>query len=428
MRQIEETVSVAKSTIIFKTTDEWFKTLVSGVVETFFSDKELTFSIEMKPLKTLYGYCSFKKPCHIVINSRYKNDGVDFAGTIAHEIIHTFVDKDVHGKEFRKEAKQAELILTYWTGYTEPTQKFAEKIVPTLEKCGYTAVREKDAFRSEMMNVSDDFEPFVRFIKENPLLKRKNLIGFEKKKNGKWVGYPYYDETYFAVNRRAVDTICQQLEFLDKTVFAGQQLVKKQSYRFIYPDASLSDNVEYIASIKKRNGLSDLFYKLNRVYFRKNSKKYKASFQIFNQLMNDKKAEAFDVKPDLFMLLGTCHEEVLTLSKPKDDFYFSLSAQQNTPISENQIIQIRNLCQFLYKCLFWMKQTVKRSVLIRANQPKENVEEYCSYLSRKLAELFGADPVGIRENEYLPFLEGFGNLICENEAMLWRTVYKRDKF
>ena len=65
---------------------------------------------------------------------------------------------------------------------------------------------------------------------------------------------------------------------------------------------------------------------------------------------------------------------------------------------------------------------------MRANQPKENVEEYCSYLSRKLAELFGADPVGIRENEYLPFLEGFGNLIYENEAMLWRTVYKRDKF
>lgn len=428
MRQIEETVSVAKSTIIFKTTDEWFKTLVSGVVETFFSDKELTFSIEMKPLESSGGWCAtYKKPRHIVINNRYKNDGVHVAEIIAHEIVHVFVDEDVHGKVFRKETSKIGLVTRDWMGYTEATQKFAEKIIPTLEKCGYAAIREKDDSYG-VMNVSDDFEPFFRFINGTPSLWHKNVVGFEKKKNGEWVGYPYYDETYFAVNRRAVDTICRQLEFLDKTVFAGQQLLKKQSYRFIYPDASLSDNVEYIASIKKRNGLSDLFYKLNRVYFRKNSKKYKASFQIFNQLMNDKKAEAFDVKPDLFMLLETCHEEVLTLSKPKDDFYFSLSAQQNTPISENQIIQIRNLCQFLYKCLFWMKQTVKRSVLIRANQPKENVEEYCSYLSRKLAELFGADPVGIRENEYLPFLEGFGNLICEKEAMLWRTVYKRDKF
>ena len=44
-------LTVAKSTIFFKTTDEWFKTLVSGVVETFFPDKEMTFSIEIKKEK-----------------------------------------------------------------------------------------------------------------------------------------------------------------------------------------------------------------------------------------------------------------------------------------------------------------------------------------------------------------------------------------
>ena len=53
MTQQEETLSVAKSSIIFKTTDEWFKTLVSGIVETFFPDKELTFSIEIKQRKEI---------------------------------------------------------------------------------------------------------------------------------------------------------------------------------------------------------------------------------------------------------------------------------------------------------------------------------------------------------------------------------------
>ena len=56
MLKKEEMVTVAKSTIIFKTTDEWFKTLVSGVVETFFPDKELTFSIEMKSLESSGGW------------------------------------------------------------------------------------------------------------------------------------------------------------------------------------------------------------------------------------------------------------------------------------------------------------------------------------------------------------------------------------
>lgn len=416
MSQTVETVSVAKSRIYFETTDEWFKTLVSDVVAIFFPERKLTFSIEMKPLRYLGGYCSwYKKPNHIVINSRYKNDGVTFAGIVAHEIIHVFVDKSIHGKEFQKEASKIGLLMLEWTGYTEPTQAFAEKIVPTLEKCGYTAVYEENAHPSWLMNFPDGFEPFLKFVKPSSDLWNKNLIGFEKKENGKWDACPCFDPTGVTVDRQAVDTVCRQLEFLDKTVFAGQQPGKKPPFRFICPSDAI--------------GLDDLFDTLNRVYFRKNSKKYKASFQAFDQLMKDEKTRAFDVKPDLFVPLGDSREEeIFALSKPKDDFYFSLSAQRNTSVSENQITQIRNLCLFLYKCLFWLKQPVKPSVLIRANRSKETVEEYCSYLSKKLSELFGVDPSGICEKDYLPFLEGFGNLIRENKTTFWRIVYRRVMF
>ena len=416
MSKTVESVAVAKSKIYFETADEWFKTLVSGVVENFFPDRKLTFSIEMKPLRSLGGYCAwYEKPSHIVINSRHKNDGVDIAGIVAHEIVHLLVDKDIHGKEFQKEAKKAGLIMTYWNGYTEPTQKFAEKVVPTLEKCGYKAVYEGNDHPSWLMNLPDDFEPFLKFVKPSSDLWNKNLIGFEKKKNGKWGACPCFDSTGVAVDQRAVDTVCRQMEFLDKNVFAGQVPGKKPPFRFLCQSDAI--------------GLADLFDMLNHVYFRKNSKKYKASFQAFYQLMKDEKTRIFDVNPVLFVPLGDSREEkIFALSKPKDDFYFSLSAQRHSFVSENQITQIRNLCLFLNKCLFWLKQPVKPSVLIRANRSGETVEEYCSYLSKKMAELFGVDPDGIRESEYLPFLEGFGDLISENKTTFWRTVYRRVMF
>ena len=266
------------------------------------------------------------------------------------------------------------------------------------------------------MNFPDDFEPFfIRFVKNNPLLWQKNLVGFEKKKNGKWGACPCFDSTGGSVNQRAIDTVCRQLEFLDKTVFSGQHPGKKPPFRFLCQ----SDTI----------GLADLFDTLNRVYFRKNSKNYKASFQTFYHLMKDEKMRALDVKPDLFVPLGTCcEEEIFSLSKPKDDFYFSLSAQRHTFVSENQITQIRNLCLFLNKCLFWLKQPVKPSVLIRANRSGETVEEYCSYLSKKMAELFDVDPASVRESDYLPFLEGFGDLIRENKTTFLRTVYRSVMF
>ena len=53
-------------------------------------------------------------------------------------------------------------------------------------------------------------------------------------------------------------------------------------------------------------------------------------------------------------------------------------------------------------------------------------EEYCSYLSKKLAELFGADPAGVRESEYLPFLDDFGDLFVAKEKRFFPyLVYKR---
>ena len=171
MTQKEETLTVAKSTIIFKTTDEWFKTLVSGVVETFFPDKELTFSIEIKKRKNgAYGTCFwFEAPSRIFINSWYHMDGIETAEVIAHEIIHVFA-KGLHGADFQKEAAKAGLIMLYKNGFTQPTQDFAEKISPVLKRL------EKEypnIFPDRTKNISDVFF----------------LI---RKKRGEWLAYPEY--------------------------------------------------------------------------------------------------------------------------------------------------------------------------------------------------------------------------------------------
>ena len=50
MPKKEEKVTVAKSTIIFKTKTPWFVTLVSGLVETFFPDRKMTFGIDFSSL------------------------------------------------------------------------------------------------------------------------------------------------------------------------------------------------------------------------------------------------------------------------------------------------------------------------------------------------------------------------------------------
>lgn len=175
MTQKEETLTVAKSTIIFKTTDEWFETLVSGVVETFFPDKELTFSIEMKKRKNgAYGSCDWERnPKHIVINNWYNMNGLTTAEVIAHEIVHVFA-KGVHGPDFRKESAKVGLILPYKNGFTQPTQDFAEKIAPVLK-------------RLEMKRPKF-FPNRVEREKENT----SDVFFLKRKKRGEWFAYPEY--------------------------------------------------------------------------------------------------------------------------------------------------------------------------------------------------------------------------------------------
>lgn len=416
MPKKEERVSVAKSTIIFKTTDEWFKTLVSGVVETFFPDKELTFSIEIRKYSKgdTLGCCFDKEsPPHIVINSRYMgngkvlDNGIELAETIAHEIVHVFVYKDVHGKEFQKEMLKIGSVMTCKNGHTEATRWFAEKIIPTLEKSGFKPVRiDKDEYYSWFIDDSSYYW-ILDFFPEN-------WIVFLKGKNGQWIGQPCYDMTGFTVNQKAVDTVCQQLDFLDKTVFAEQKPANKPPYCFrIY-----SDDVSPC--------LVDLFYTLDRVYFRKNTLRYKKCVREFYRLASDKTITSINERAEIFLkgektLLA---DEIFLLAKSNGEFGFLLSARKDADISSKQIRQILSLCRFLSECSFPSKRPVQPHVLIRVNQPKENVETYSAYLSKKLAELFGVDPFGICENDYLPFLEGFGNLICENKL----TVYKRVSF
>ena len=426
MLKKEETVSVAKSTIIFKTTDEWFKTLVSGVVETFFPDKELTFSIEIRKYSKgdTLGCCFDKEsPPHIVINSRYMgngkvlDNGIELAETIAHEIVHVFVYKDVHGKEFQKEVLKIGSVMTCKNGHTDATRWFAEKIIPTLEKSGFKPVGiDKDEYCSWFIDDSSYYW-FPDVIPENRIV-------FLKGKNEQWIGQPCYDMTGVTVNQNAVDTVCQQLDFLDKTVFAEQTPANKPPYCFSI----------YSYTVAPR--LIDLFYTLDRVYFRKNTLRYKKCVQEFDRLVSDKTITSIDERAEIF-LKDEDHgnvsvsktlpaDEIFTLSKSNNEFGFSLSARKNADISSKQIRQISGLCRFLAECLFPSKRPVRPHVLIRVNQPKENVETYSAYLCKKLAELFGVDPDSIRESEYLPFLEGFGNLICENEKVKFqRVIYKR---
>ena len=163
--------------------------------------------------------------------------------------------------------------------------------------------------------------------------------------------------------------------------------------------------------------------------------------QVFNQLIKDKKIDSTEKPLEFYSVLkdekrGSIPvselvpaNEIFMLSKSNEEFSFSVSSQNQTDVSTSQIRQISGLCRFLSECLFPSKRPVKPHVLIRVNQPKENVETYSAYLSKKMAELFGVDPSGIRESDYLPFLEGFGNLICENEKVKFqRVIYRRVSF
>lgn len=411
MTQKEETLTVAKSTIIFKTTDEWFKTLVSGVVETFFPDKELTFSIEIKQRKgRYYGCCyNWEIPRRIIINGRYIDKGlcgIELAETIAHEIVHALIMRG-HDKAFQREVLNIGSVMTCKNGHTDATRWFAEKIIPTLEKSGFKPVRiDKDEYYSWIIDDSS-YHWLLDLLPEN-------WIVFLKGKNEQWIGQSRYDMTGVTVNQKAVDTVCQQLDFLDKTVFAEQKPANKPPYCF------------RIYSYDVSPCLVDLFYTLDRVYFRKNTLRYKKCVREFNRLVSDKTITSIDERAEIFLkgektLLA---DEIFLLSKSNGEFGFSLSARKDADISSKQIRQISGLCRFLSECLFPSKRPVQPHVLIRVNQPKENVETYSAYLSKKLAELFGVDPFGICENDYLPFLKGFGNLICENKL----TVYKRVSF
>lgn len=424
MPKKEEKVTVAKSTIIFKTTDEWFKTLVSGVVETFFPDKELTFSIEIRKYRKggSYGYCAYMEiPQRIVINGWYIDKGlcgIELAETIAHEIVHALIMRG-HDKAFQREVLNIGSVMLDKNGYTEATRWFAEKIIPTLEKSGFKPVRiDKDEYYSWIFGDSS-YHWLLDLFPENWII-------FLKGKNGQWIGQPCYDMTGVTVNQKAVDTVCQQLEFLDKTVFAEQKPANESPYCFrIY-----SDDVSPC--------LVDLFYTLDRVYFRKNTLRYKKCVREFNRLVSDKTITSIDERAEIFLKdedLGRVSvsktlpaDEIFSLSKLNEGVSFSVSSQNQTDVSTSQIRQISGLCRFLSECLFPSKRPVQPHVSIRVNQPKENVETYSAYLSKKMAELFGVDPSGICETDYLPFLEGFGDLICEKQTTFFKNVYRRVSF
>lgn len=164
MTQKEEMLTVAKSTIIFKTTDEWFKTLVSGVVETFFPDKEMTFSIEIKKRKgPALGVCCWGNPRHIEINSRYMgngkilDNGIELAALIAHEIVHVFA-KGCHGLDFQKNAANIGLCWDemFTAGHTYPTREFAERIAPVLEQLEKTGLK-VFPLKEALKEYSDEF-------------------------------------------------------------------------------------------------------------------------------------------------------------------------------------------------------------------------------------------------------------------------------
>ncbi len=341
------------------------------------------------------------------IGNLERNAGTQFEA----QTIHVFTVGGVSGAVGQSDgtilfiALKIGLVMTDKNGHTDETRWFAEKVIPTLEKCGFKPVRiDKDV-------MIDNNSWFHSIFPENWII-------FLKEKNGQWIGRPHYDMTGVTVNQKAVDTVCQQLDFLDKTVFAEQKPANEPPYCFrIY-----SDDVSPC--------LVDLFYTLDRVYFRKNTLRYKKCVREFNRLVSDKTITSIDERAEIFLKGEKTlpADEIFLLSKSNGEFGFSLSARKDADISSKQIRQILSLCRFLSECLFPSKRPVRPHVSIRVNQPKENVETYSAYLCKKLAELFGVDPSGIRESDYLPFLEGFGDLICENKTTSFKNVYQRVSF
>ena len=390
-----ETIIVAQSVITFKTSDECLKKLVSGIVETFFPDKKMAFGIEMHKMSSWGGYCQGKNPCRIVLNSKYADDGIKFAGIIAHEIIHVFIE-DNHGADYQKEALEAGLMMVSSSGTTIPTQEFGEKIIPVLEKSGYA---ERPCFHR---NNADDDE--ICFVKDD---------------NGKWRA------SYSRYNKIAAGEVCRRLDFLEKNVFLNRKAEKKYCFPYWAPFHSLSSCFPVFETDRLENtDFRSLLHTLNNLYFQKKSLQNEETLRIFDQLTKDKNAEINDEKLKFVSVDKKVPEtEIFSLSKQESGFDFSIAVRENANVYKKQIIQIEGLCRFLTKCLFWLKQPVKPHVLIRVNQPEETVEEYCSYLSLKLAELFGIDSDSISETEYLPFLEGFGNLICENQKKSFQRMF-----
>lgn len=386
MPKKEEKVTVAKSTIIFKTKTPWFVTLVSGLVETFFPDRKMTFGIDFSSLSFHGGECDTEDN-QILIDWRQKYDGIRLAGVIVHEIIHIVV-KGGHTVAFEKEARKAGLIMAHWNGYTVPSQEFGEKVIPILEKSGFL---ENHCLIEDKDKTNEDNVCFV------------------KNDNGKWSG------SYSHYNKDAIEKVCRRLEFLDKNVFRFMKGKIDPFYlRFSFFTSYRLENTDF----------TGLFQSLNDLYFQQKSSKEEAR-RIFEQLIKDKSDELNDEKLEFVSVLEKRPVgEFLSLSRQANDFL--LLPQIQTNLSMVPIDQIRTLCRFLTECLFPSKQPVKSDVLLRINHPKESVEEYCSYLSKKLAELFGADPAGVRESEYLPFLDDFGDLFVAKEKRFFPyLVYKR---
>ncbi len=387
-----EKLTVAKSTIIFQTTKTpWFKTLVSGLVETFFPDKKMTFSIDFSNLISRFrlGEC-YREDNQILIDWRRKYDGIELADVIVHEIIHALTKRD-HDDVFQKEARKAGLIMVHWKGSTVASQEFGEKVIPILEKCGFLE---------------------NRYLIEEEDGSAENNVWFVKNDNGKWSGsYSYY-------NRDAIEKVCRRLEFLDKNVF---RFIKgKSCLRVLRFPVFSSFRLE-------KTDFSGLVHTLNDLYFQTKSPKEKA-LRIFERLMKDKQDELSDEKSEFVSVLETRPVgEFLSLSRRANDFFLLPQIQVNPSMIPTD--QIRALCRFLTECLFSSKQAVGSDVLLRINHPKETVEEYCSYLSKKLAELFGVDPACICEKDYLPFLEDFGDLfVAKEKRRFLHHVYKRPSY
>ena len=169
-------------------------------------------------------------------------------------------------------------------GCTVPTQRF-KKVIPTLRECGFYPV---------YTDVNDSYNPAYIDTDGCDIRFKEEGIVFWKQDNKKWIGsrYCYVDaERFFAypvyengvhcidvtVNQKAVYAMCRRLEFLDKILLAEEKAAKEPPYWFI------------VTSYEDNPCTGNLFYTLNRRYFRRNSRKYKEHEQKFHQLINDKK-------------------------------------------------------------------------------------------------------------------------------------------